>query len=395
MSYLLLLLTWFFWAAAPETAPNLEAVQARLHAVSPKTVVVLFDVSGSMEKHDTLVNAREATITLLRGAVRPGDRVVLTAFDEAPHALLDRPITGDADLQAVIDAVPGQVSQTQGTNIRWVHHQVLKRLEARHPEHSYIVVVTDSFNDPPARNDSHMSDYLKYYNPKSLTRYPDTPENRDYERLLRKRHQLRVETLGIGVEIDEDSGRPKEQWPKATPVATAPPPTEEVPRNESAPSSFNPWWLVAGLAAAALLLFGVMVLRPMLSAEDVVLVEGSRQAGPFRMGSGSVVEMGGTGHGDGAFGVPVPGTTAPVAYLRRGGGAYRLELAPLPERPGSGPAPAGAPAPEVRVNGEPVQKARPLRFSDEIQVRVPRPEGARAVRYTFERYAGPPAGREI
>src|SRR5437588_244252 len=55
---------------------------------------------------------------------------------------------------------------------------------------------------------------------------------------------------------------------------------------------------------------------------------------------------------------------------------------------------AGAAA-EVRVNGEPVQKARPLRFSDEIQVRVPRPEGARAVRYTFERYAGPPAGRDI
>src|SRR5712691_8836568 len=74
MSYLLLLLTWFLWAAALETAPNLEAVQARLHAVSPKTVVVLFDVSGSMEKHDTLVNAREATITLLRGgsAGRPG-----------------------------------------------------------------------------------------------------------------------------------------------------------------------------------------------------------------------------------------------------------------------------------------------------------------------------------
>src|SRR5947209_8805636 len=189
MSYLTFLLSLFLMAAAPETAPNLEAVQTRLHAVSPKTVVVLFDVSGSMEKNDTLVNAREATIKLLRGAVRPGDRVVFTAFDNAPHPILDRPVRTDADLQAVIDAVPGQVSQTEGTNIRWAHHQVLKMLEERQPEHSYIVVVTDSFNDPPGRDDPGMAEYLKYYDPKSLTHYPDTPENRDYERLLEKRHQ--------------------------------------------------------------------------------------------------------------------------------------------------------------------------------------------------------------
>jgi hypothetical protein len=281
--------------------------------------------------------------------------------------------------------VPGQVTQTEGTNIRWAHHQVLKMLEERRPAHSYIVVVTDSFNDSPAHDDPQMANYLKYYDPKSLTHYPDTPENRDYERLLRERHQLRVETLGLGVEIDEDTGRPKEQWPKATPVATEPAATEETPRNETAPSSFNPWWLVAALAVGALLLLGATVLRPMLSAEDVALVEGSRQAGPFRMRSGSVVELGGTGHGDGAFGVPIPGTASPVAYLRRGGGAYRLELAPPPERD----------PPEIKVNGEKVQKTQPLRFTDEIRVRVPRPEGAREVRYTFERYTGPAAGREI
>jgi hypothetical protein len=49
----------------------------------------------------------------------------------------------------------------------------------------------------------------------------------------------------------------------------------------------------------------------------------------------------------------------------------------------------------VKVNGEKVQKTQPLRFTDEIRVRVPRPEGAREVRYTFERYTGPAAGREI
>src|SRR5438445_1189143 len=95
----ILLLSCFLWMAAPETAPNLEAVQARLGSVSPKTVVVLFDVSGSMEKNDTLVNAREATIKLLRGAVKPGDRVVLTTFDLAPKKVLDRRVGGEADLQ--------------------------------------------------------------------------------------------------------------------------------------------------------------------------------------------------------------------------------------------------------------------------------------------------------
>jgi hypothetical protein len=384
MNFAMLVLSCFLWMAVPEKAPNLEAVQARLASVSPKTVVVLFDVSGSMDKNDTLVNAREATIRLLQGAVKPGDRVVLTAFDVAPKKLIDQRVASDADLQAVVDAVPGHVSMTEGTNIRWAHHQVLRMLEKQHPEHSYVIVVTDSFNDPPARTDPLMADYLKYYDPKSLTHYPDTPENRDYERLLEKRHQLRVETLGLGVEIDEDSGRPKEQWPKATPVSQEPTPAPEPAQNPAPASAFNPLWLVAGLVIAALALFGLMVLRPMLSAEDVVLVEGTRQAGPFRMGPGSVVELGGTGHGDGAFGVPIPGTAAPVAFLRRGGGAYRLELAPPPERD----------APEISVNGEAVQKAHPLRFADEIQVRVRRPEGARAVRFTFERYSRAAHGGE-
>lgn len=385
MSSLILAVSCFLWMAAPERAPSMEAVQARLASVTPKTVVVLFDVSGSMDKNDTLVNAREATIKLLRGAVKPGDRVMLTAFDVAPRKLIDQRVAGEADLQAVIDAVPGHVSQTEGTNIRWAHHQVLRTLEKLQPPHSYIVVVTDSFNDPPARTDPRMADYLKYYDPKSLTRYPDTPENRDYERLLRKRHQLRVETLGLGVEIDEDTGRPREQWPKAAPVSQETSSTPEPAQNPPPRSAFNPLWLVAAVAAAALLLFGLMVLKPMLSAEDVMLVEGTRQAGPFRMASGSVVELGGTGHGDGAFGVPIPGAAAPVAFLRRGGGTYRLELAPPPERD----------APEVSVNGEPVQKTRPLRFADEIQVRLKRPDGTKAVRYTFERYSRAAHGGEV
>jgi hypothetical protein len=385
MTVPLLLLSCFFWMVAPETAPNLEAVQARLGSVSPKTVVVLFDVSGSMDKNDTLVNAREATIKLLRGAVKPGDRVVITAFDVAPKTVIDQRVGGDADLQAIVDAVPGHVSQTEGTNIRWAHHQVLRMLEKMQPAHSDIIVVTDSFNDPPARTDPRMSDYLKYYDPKSLTHYPDTPENRDYERLLRKRHQLRVETLGLGVEIDEDTGRPKEQWPKATPVSEETPPPPEPVRNPAPSSAFNPLWIVAGVVAAVVALLALLVLRPMLSAEDVVLVDGARQVGPFRMASGSTVELGGAAHGDGAFGVPIPGTAAPVAFLRRGGGAYRLELAPPPERD----------APEVSVNGEAVQKTHPLRFADEIQVRVRRPEGARAVRFTFERYSRAAHGGEV
>src|SRR3954451_6663918 len=101
MNFAMLVLSCFLWMAVPEKAPNLEAVQARLASVSPKTVVVLFDVSGSMDKNDTLVNAREATIKLLQGAVKPGDRVVLTAFDVAPETIVDQRIGSDADLDAV------------------------------------------------------------------------------------------------------------------------------------------------------------------------------------------------------------------------------------------------------------------------------------------------------
>lgn len=377
MNYLMLALSLLLTAAIQERVPNLETAQGRMRAVSPKTVVVVFDISGSMADNDTLVKAREATIRLLRGAVRPGDRVVLTTFDVAPKTVLDRRVGGEADVQALIDAVPGRVSGSQGTNIRWPHHRALRMLEERAPEHSYVVLVTDSFNDPPARNDPHMADYLKYYDPRSLTRYPDTPENRDYERLLGKRNQLRVETLGVGVLIDTETGRPVEKWAAPPKLPTQPTPIEEAPRNEPARSSFNPLWLVVGLAVAALLLGALMFLRPALSVEDVTLVEGARQAGPFRMRSGSVVELGGAAHRNGEFGVPIPGTAAPVAYLRRAGSGYRLEVAPPPERD----------APEVRVNGATVQKACPLRFADEIQVRVPRADGARAVRFSFERYS--------
>ncbi len=356
--------------------PDLDAAQARLSAVSPKTVVVLFDISGSMDKNDTLINAREATVKLLRGAVRPGDRVVLTGFDVAPETLIDRRVSGDGDLEAVIDKVPGTVSRKQGTNIRWAHHRALRMLEQSRPPHSYIVMVTDSFNDPPARNDPHYADYLNYYDPRGLTRYPASPENQDYERLLARRNQLRVEALGIGVLSDEDTGRPKEQFAAPPQAVEEPVAAPEPARNETRPSAFNPWWLIGGFLAAAALLLAFMLLRPMLGAEDIVLVEGARQAGPFRMASGSVVELGGSAHRGGEFGMPIPGTAAPVAFLRRAGGVYRLEIAPAGD---------GA-APEVRVNGEAVQKTQPLRFADEIQVRVSRPEGARAVRFTFERY---------
>ena len=76
-----------------------------MSAVSPKTVVVLFDISGSMEKNDTLVNAREATIKLLRGAVRLSDH---------PRARVVRIDTSKASAMpgvvAVVTAadVPGQ-----------------------------------------------------------------------------------------------------------------------------------------------------------------------------------------------------------------------------------------------------------------------------------------------
>lgn len=360
-----------------ESVPDLASMQARMRAVSPKTVVVLFDISGSMAKDDTVTRAREATIELLRGTVQPGDRVILTSFDVQPETVADERVGGEADLQSVIDKVPGALSSRQGTNIRWAHHRALRMIEQRAPEHSYIVMVTDGFNDPPAADDPHRADYLKYYDARSLTRYPDTPENRDYERLLGKRNQLRVEAFGIGVLIDENTGRPREQF-AAPPIRAAqePAPPVEEARNESPPAAFNPWWLVAAVALVALLLMAVMLFRPMLSAEDVVLVEGARQAGPFRMTSGSIVELGGTGHGDGAFGVPIPGTSAPVAYLKRTGASYQLELAPAGE---------GA-APEVKVNGETVRKTHPLRFADEIQVRVARPEGARTARFSFERY---------
>ena len=261
----------------------------------------------------------------------------------------------------------------RGTNIRLPHHAALRLTERDLPRQGVIVLLTDSFNDRPAPADPNYPDYLAYYTLKGLTDYPHTPENRDYERLLRTLTTTgRVQQYGIGVGIAPD-GRPIERLPRAgqgddaaaglmdtTPILEKPIGTEQVQH------SLGPLIAGGGLSLALLgTLLWAWLNRPVplrLSLGDKGLPR------DFRLRPGAKVGLGGSSltasPGDDVF--PLAGLPAPAAFLQaqRGGGASLVRASPD--------------APKVLHNGLPLENSVPLRAGDEIRLIVPATDTAPA-----------------
>src|SRR5581483_11819809 len=86
------------------------------------------------------------------------------SFDTAPRVLLDEKLKDDTDVDAVIEALPGSTTPDKmGTNIRAPHHQALQRAAESGLPASFILLVTDSYNDTPSPSDPALPSYLKYY----------------------------------------------------------------------------------------------------------------------------------------------------------------------------------------------------------------------------------------
>lgn len=352
-----------------------------LQAIKNKTVIFVFDVSGSM-RGENMRRAREATIGILREGTGAGDRVVLFTFGAGYKKVFDRTLENQSDKAALIDQVPSRPDDGAGTNIRRPHHEALKILDQTQPHPGAVILLTDSFNDEPRPTDPTYPDYLRYYTPGGrLTKYPDTPENRDYERLLQKLYRSRkVKAYGIGVQIDE-SGRPAERLPQAAPSVTSlpatPAATAVVPEEKPASPLL---WLLLG-AAALLAVLGALFLPALLRAATFRISGGPSGPKDFQLKNGQTVRLGGRGASFAGDAYPLPDLDNPAAEIRAARG--QLRLVPFGVV-GAGNAPVPVPTagggnqtalPLVFHNGLPLEKEEPLGYGDEIRVSIPSPSG--------------------
>ncbi len=363
-------------ATVPSDAELGESAAAvkGLRAVSPKTLVFVFDVSGSM-RGELLRRAREAAISMIREGTQRGDRVVLFTFGADYKKVFDKRLANEAEKHDLIDLVPNKTGTGEGTNIRKPHHEALKLLEASLPEPGAVVLLTDSYNDQPGKNDPEFAMYKKYYIPGDrLTKYPKTPENADYERLLKTMTDSRkVQIFGIGVQIDK-SGRPVEQMPKAE---ATPAPATDTGTGASTPvtsvggdkkGGLPPEWLLGGMALLALaLVAAVLLLRKGSKPVSLRIKGGANGAKDYEIAPGQAVTIGGpTAYAFDAYGLA--GITNAVATLRGASGG-RFTLSPVARE-------GAAPPVKVVLNGLPLEKESPLAFGDEVRVSAPDASGA-------------------
>lgn len=182
---------------------------------TPKTVIFLFDISKSMTNSaggtggmSYLSHAREAMTALISQGLRDNDRVIFYTFDTSPHEVFKSDAYTSSEANGLIEKIPNaqNLSPKIGTIIRLAHHKALKMMEQTKPTNGYLILISDGYHDPPTKGSSNYADYLQYYVPGNLSRYPDTQACRDYERLLDSYRDktLHLTMFGIGVTINKD-----------------------------------------------------------------------------------------------------------------------------------------------------------------------------------------------
>jgi len=369
LAFLALSTTAFAQSPTPPMAP--AAIAAQIAKLHPKTVVFVFDVTMSTLHAGVFKNERAATATILRNGCAPGDHVVLLKFGTGDSTVFDKTLATHEDSAALVDQVPGAPEPGRGTNIRLPHAEALKIVEAGLPQPGVIVLLTDSFNDQPAQDDPHQPQYTAYYSPKGLTVYPDTPENRDYERLLGTlKANGKLHEYGVGVGI-APSGRPIERLPVGpgesdSPDAAGPAVTLEQPAGTEEKRLGDRPFVVIG-CFAVMLIGLIWVVLALGKPTSIRLALGDRGTPrDFRLKSGAKVCLGGglanCRPGDDFF--PLPGLASPVAFVAASGGGATLNPA------GDGSVPDA----KVFHNGVVLDHSAPLRIGDEIKITVPAPD---------------------
>ena len=375
---------------SPEELADLGEVAGPVQAMRPqknKIVYLIFDVSGSMKGFQMWGRARQAAGNILRYGCRVGDEVGLLTFGAGYDSVVRKIENGD-DRQAILDKLPTQVSDGEGTNIRRPHHEALKAIAKAPNRPAYIIVFTDSYNDEPKQTDPAYADYKQYYVPGQLTKHPKTPENQDYERLLEDLVVSgKVKQYGIGVNFAKD-GRPIERLPQSAPSpTTAPTATPEVitpvtkPEEKTSPLL----WIVGAIAALAVG-GGLWYFLGGARAMPLRIVLGPKDFKDFSI-SNQAVRIGGEGakFSPDAFPVPELRETVALISVRRGGLVVAPPVvvtavntaktaAPVPAAPapsaGNGAGSNEKPKVRVLLNGMPLEKEMPAGYGDELRVSI-------------------------
>ena len=366
---MLLLLALLFGLAIPSvyaqdaSALSPDQIAAQIKPLHPKTVVLVFDVTASTKTNGVFQNERAASAVIIRDGCTVGDRVVLDKFGTGYKTVFDQTLKSDADKDALIDQLPSGVEPGAGTNIRWPHAEALKTVRAALPHPGVVVLLTDSFNDRPLTSDPNYPKYLDYYTLKSLTIYPDTRENRDYERLLRTlKAGGRLHQYGVGVGI-APSGRPIERLPvgpgqgdQGADTTTVAAPTVLTPTGQPQPHKS---YIVPILMGILLLLFFAYFMQ--LNRPSPIRLRLGDKGTPrdYRLKKGDKIALGGSpttaSPSDEVF--PLAGLSTPAALIVNNGGSAHLILAPNP--------PAGV---GIFHNGVRLEESAPLRVGDEIRL---------------------------
>ncbi len=344
------------------------AIAAQIKPLHAKTLILVFDVTESTRHGGVFSEERAASATLLRSGVSPGDRVILIPFGTGYKTVFDTKIKSSADADTLIDQLPAAPAPGHGTNIRWPHHEALKIISREHLCPAVVVLLTDSFNDRPDLTDPNYPKYRAYYTLKGLTVYPDSPENRDYERLLSQLTRTGcLHQYGVGVAI-ASTGRPVERLPvgpgegDSSAGDTTETPTVLAEAGTPAPHPVLPL-IIGGILAAlllALLAWYLLRRRPV----PVRLRLGPKSLPrDYRLAPGASLALGGTPSAASASQdiFPLAGLSAPAALLKAERGI--LSLVPA--------APAEGAAPTLFHNGLLLQQPAPLRVGDELRVSVP------------------------
>ena len=373
MKLLLAALAFLFCLSASAYAQDASGtlspaqIAAQIKPLKAKTLILVFDVTQSTLHGGVFSTERQASATLLRQGCSVGDRVILLPFGTGYKTVFDKTLTSAADVDPLIDQIPPAPVPGHGTDIRLPHHEALKLIAREDACPAVVVLLTDSFNDRPDVSDPNYPKYRSYYTLKGLTVYPKTPENRDYERLLRTLTAKGcLHQYGVGVGIARD-GRPIERLPvgpgqgDSDASVTTEAPTVLAPTGAEGHGSSLPLILGAVFAALLLgLLFWFLTRRrpvPLrLKLGDRGLPRDYRLLPSMRLALGGTVGMA-SGSAD-TF--PLAGVAAPVAFIQAERGSMTLV-----------PAPPGESTSTLFHNGGALKQPAPLRVGDDLRVAVP------------------------
>ena len=374
MKPLLAALAFVVCLAAPVHAQDASAplsperIAAQIKPLKAKTLILVFDVTQSTLHGGVFTEERQASATLIRKGCSPGDRIILLPFGTGYQTVFDKTLASETDKGLLIDQISPAPVPGHGTNIRLPHHEALKLIAREDACPAVVVLLTDSFNDRPDMTDPNYPQYQSYYTVnKALTVYPNTPENRDYERLLKTLTAKGcLHQYGVGVGIAAD-GRPIERLPvgpgqgDSDTNTTTQAPTVLAPVGTGGHGSPLPVILGAILAALllGLLLWFLTRRRPV----PIRLKLGDRGLPrDFRLLPGTKLALGGApGLASGSADTfPLAGVAAPVAFIQAERGGASLV-----------PAPPGDGLPTLFHNGVALKQLAPLRVGDDLRVAVP------------------------